>query len=370
VALLRKLDLHTHILPPRWEDLHAKYGYPGFPRLEHVSARCARIMIDDRFFREVQENCWHPEARIRDCHAHGVTTQVLSTVPVMFSYWAKPHDAYDLARFLNDHIAEVVARHPAYFVGLGTLPMQSPELAARELERCVRDLGLAGVEIGTHINDWNLDAPELFPFFQRAAELGAAVFVHPWEMVGRERMPNYFLPWLVGMPAETSLAICSMIFGGVLERLPRLRCCFAHGGGAFPFTLGRITKGWAARPDLCQVHISQPPRTYLPQIYVDSLVHDADALRYVVKVFGMTRVVLGSDYPFPLGEDEPGKLICAIEEFSDADRERLLWKNAVEFLGLDDQRLGLPSETGWPTCTESEAGAAGMSDERVPGEPT
>ncbi len=349
MAQLHKLDLHTHILPPRWENLCDKYGYPGFPRLEQVNATCARIMIDDRLFREVQENCWQPEARIRDCQKQGVTMQVLSTVPVMFSYWAKPQDTYDLARFLNDHIAEVVARHPTYFVGLGTLPMQSPELAARELERCVTDLGLAGAEIGTHVNEWNLDAAELFPVFQRAAELGAALFVHPWEMIGQERMPKYFLPWLVGMPAETSLAICSMIFGGVFERLPRLRCCFAHGGGAFPFTLGRIAKGWAARPDLCQVHISQPPRTYLPQIYVDSLVHDADALRYLVNVFGVRRVVLGSDYPFPLGEEEPGKLICSIEEFSAEARACLLWKNAVEFLGLADHS----PIAGWETTNDA-----------------
>lgn len=334
---MNKLDLHTHILPPNWENLKDKYGYGGFPRMEYVNDRCARIMIDERFFREVEDNCWDPDARIADCDAQGVTMQALSTVPVMFSYWAKAEDAYDLARFLNDHIAEVVARRPDRFVGLGTLPMQNPELAMRELERCVKDLGLAGAQIGTHINDWNLDAPEIFPVFQHASKLNTGLFVHPWEMVGTERMPNYFLPWLVGMPAETSLAMCSMIFGGVLERLPRLRCCFAHGGGAFPYTLGRINKGWEARPDLCQIHITQPPRTYVPQLYVDSLVHDPDALRYILKLFGISRVAMGTDYPFPLGETEPGKLILSLPELSDADRERLLWGTAAEFLGIENR---------------------------------
>jgi aminocarboxymuconate-semialdehyde decarboxylase len=343
---MHKIDLHTHILPKNWEDLKAKYGYGGWPRMEHIASDCCRIMIDDRFFREVQNNCWDPEVRIAECKHHGVTLQTLSTVPVMFSYWAKPEHAYDLARFLNDHIAETVARHPKHFVGLGTLPMQSPELAMRELERCVKDLGLAGVQIGTHVNDHNLDAPELFPVFQRAAKLNAAIFVHPWEMVGRERMPNYFLPWLVGMPAETSLAMCSVIFGGVLERLPQLKLCFAHGGGAFPFTLGRINKGWEARPDLCQLHITQPPRTYVPRLYVDSLVHDADALRYIINVFGAHRVALGSDYPFPLGETSPGALIASLAELDAAARQRLLWGTAAEFLGVEG-RFSQTPDADW-----------------------
>src|SRR5207244_4658177 len=175
------------------------------------------------------------------------------TVPVMFSYWAKPQDTCDLARLLNDHLAEVVRQFPRRFVGLGTLPLQAPDLAIRELERCRKDLGLQGIEIGSHVNDWNLDHPALFPVFEAAQQLGAAVFVHPWDMLAKERMSKYWLAWLVGMPAETALAICSLIFGGVLERLPRLRVCFAHGGGGFPGTFGRIEHGFQVRPDLCAV---------------------------------------------------------------------------------------------------------------------
>src|SRR5207302_3649723 len=148
-----------------------------------------------------------------------------------------------------------------------------PQLAAAELERCVRDLHLCGVQIGSHVGPWNLDAPQLFPVFARAAELGAAVFVHPWDMLAPERMRKYWLPWLVGMPAEVTLAICSLIFGGVLERLPHLRIAFAHGGGGFPGTLGRIEHGFRARPDLVAIDNARPPSAYVKSIYVDSLVH-------------------------------------------------------------------------------------------------
>ena len=330
-----KIDLHTHILPETWPDLRERYGYGGFVRLDHHAPCCARMMVDDRFFREIGDDCWSPARRIEDCDRTGVSLQVLSTVPVMFSYWAKPDDAHDLSRMLNDHLAGVVRDYPTRFAGLGTLPMQAPELAVMELERCVGELGLAGAQIGTHVNDWNLDAPELFPVFEAAQRLGAAVFVHPWEMVGKERMPKYWLPWLVGMPAETSLAICSVIFGGVLERLPNLRIGFAHGGGAFPSTIGRIEHGFKVRPDLCAVDNPVNPRNYLGRFYVDALVHDTDALRYLIKLISPARIALGSDYPFPLGEAAPGSLIESMTDLTAAIKDRLLHGTALEFLGLD-----------------------------------
>jgi aminocarboxymuconate-semialdehyde decarboxylase len=331
----QRIDLHTHILPRAWPDLRERYGCGGWVQLEHHGPGCARMLIDGQLFREVQDNCYDPARRLEDCDRHGVTTQVLSTVPVMFSYWARPEHTNDLARSLNDHLAEVVRQHPRRFAGLGTLPLQDPDLAARELERCVKELGLRGVEIGTHVNGKNLDDPDLFGVFAEAERLGAAVFVHPWDMLGKERMGRYWLRWLVGMPAETSLAVCSVLFGGVLDRLPRLRLCFAHGGGAFPGTLGRIEHAFHARPDLCAVATANSPRGQLNRLYFDSLVLDADALRYLVRLAGADRVALGSDYPFPLGEAEPGKLIESIPELSPQQRQRLLAGTALEFLGLD-----------------------------------
>ena len=331
-----KIDIHTHILPERLPDWTKKFGYDGFVHLEHHKPGCAKMVIDGKAFREIGENCWNPSVRIGDCDEHGVGVQVLSTVPVLFGYWAKPDDGYDMARFLNDHIAGIVSHHPKRFVGLGTLPMQSPDLAVKELDRCIEKLGFAGVEIGTHVNGRNLYDEHVFPVLQRAAELGAAVFVHPWDMMGKERMPRYWLPWLVGMPAEVSLAICSMIFGGVFERLPKLRVAFAHGGGAFPGTLGRIEHGYNVRPDLVAVDNNVNPRSYLGRFYLDSLTHDSTMLRYIVQLAGDDRVLLGSDYPFPLGEHIPGKLIESIQEFSRSTKEKLLASNALRWLGLEE----------------------------------
>ena len=335
-----KIDIHTHIIPDSWPDLRARYGYGGFVCLEHHRPGWARMAIDGVVFREVPATTWDPAPRLEECDRHRVDVQVLSTVPVMFSYWAKPQDTLDLARLLNDQIAATVAAHPKRFAGLGTVPMQAPDLAIPELKRCVHDLGLAGVQIGTHVNGWNLDQPELFPIFEAARDLGAAVFVHPWDMAGKERMPKYWLPWLVGMPAEASLAICSLIFGGVLEKLPGLRIAVAHGGGSFPGTLGRIERGFTVRPDLCAVDNDVNPRSYVDRIYFDSLVHDADALRFLLQLAGPERVALGSDYPFPLGEEVAGRLIESMPDLSDATRDRLLAGTALEFLNrhLEDFR--------------------------------
>jgi aminocarboxymuconate-semialdehyde decarboxylase len=304
-----KIDVHTHILPkdiPNWED---KFGYGGFITLDHYKPCCARMLRDDGVaFRDVEENCWSAEKRIEECDVAGVNVQVLSTVPVMFSYWAKASDGAEIARFLNDDIAEVVSNNPKRFIGLGTVPMQDIALAIKELERC-KKIGLIGVQIGTNVNQLNLSEPQFFEFFKACEQLGMSVFVHPWEMMGEADMQKYWLPWLVGMPAEVSRAICSLIFSGTLERLPNLRICFAHGGGSFPATLGRIDHGFNVRPDLCAVDNRHSPRKYLNKMYFDSLVHEPAKLDYLIKLVGADQVALGSDYPFPLGEAEPGKMI-------------------------------------------------------------
>lgn len=314
---------------PRWSH---KFGYGGFIHLDHHKPCCARMMQDDKFFREVEDNCWDAEARLRDCGHHHVDMQVLSTIPVLFSYWAKPKDALEVSRFLNDHIAGIVERYPNRFFGLGTVPMQEPELACREVERCMVDLGLSGIEIGSHINDWNLNDPALYPFYETCERMGAALFVHPWDMMGKDKMGKYWLPWLVGMPAETSLAICSMIFGGIFEKFPKLRVAFAHGGGSFPATIGRIEHGFDVRPDLVAVDNKVNPREYLGKFWLDSLVHDPAMLRYIVDLVGRDKVALGTDYPFPLGELEPGQLIHSMDEYDQETKAWLLSKSALAWL--------------------------------------
>jgi aminocarboxymuconate-semialdehyde decarboxylase len=327
------IDIHTHILPENIPNFKERFGYGGFIHLDHHKPCCARMMRDDHFFREVESNCWDPTTRMHECDRHRVNMQVLSTVPVMFSYWAKPEDGLAVSEFLNDHIAGIVRDFPDRFIGLGTIPMQSPKLAIRELERCMKELGMAGIQIGTNVNQLNLDDPKFFEVFQAAEQLGAAVFVHPWEMFGQEHIQKYWLPWLVGMPAETSRAICSLIFGGVLERLPKLRIAFAHGGGSFPLTFGRIKHGFDCRPDLVAIDNPHNPQKYIRQIYFDGLVHDQAALNYLIDFAGVDRIALGSDYPFPLGELEPGKLIQNMD-LNDSDKLRLLSGTAREWLNL------------------------------------
>jgi aminocarboxymuconate-semialdehyde decarboxylase len=328
-----KIDIHTHILPEKWPDLEKRYGYGGFVKLDHHKPCCARMMIDNKFFREIQSNSWDPQTRIKECAHTKVDVQVLSTVPVMFSYWAKPQHTHDLSQILNEHIAGVVQEHPDKFIGLGTIPMQHTELAIKELERCVKELGMSGIQIGSNINDANLDAAHLYPIFEAAEQLGAAIFIHPWEMMGRSSIEKYWLPWLVGMPAETTRAICSLIFGGVFRKLPRLRVCFAHGGGSFPFTLGRIGHGFEARPDLCAIDNDIHPKEYVGKFYLDSLVHDPKALKYIVELFGAEKIMVGSDYPFPLGEETPGKIIEDMN-FSAIQKEWMLHRAAIEWLNL------------------------------------
>lgn len=334
------IDIHTHILPPEIPRFSDRFGYGGFIELRH-SPGCRHVdMYNDegQFFRRVEPNAFDASERLKECDASNVSVQVLSTVPVMFSYWAKPHDGLYVSQFLNDHLASVVSAHPNRFVGLGTVPLQDPALAVKEVIRAKETLGLTGFEIGSNINQLNLSDPRFFPFYEACEGLNAPIFVHPWDMMGKNSMEKYWLPWLVGMPAEVARAICSLIFGGVMSRFPKLRFAFAHGGGAFPITHGRIAHGFSSRPDLCAVDCGENPDRFIGHFYVDSLMHDAAALKYVVDLFGANRVCLGSDYPFPLGESKPGELIRSAQ-FSKSVERQLLGLSALEWLGLEESRF-------------------------------
>ncbi len=328
-----KIDMHTHIIPEHLPRFAEKFGYGDFITLVHHKPGFANMMKGGKFFREIEANCWDAQARIEEYATHHTQVQVVCTIPVMFSYWAKPKDCLELSRFLNDDIAETVANHPKHYVALGTVPMQDTNLAIQELERC-KELGLPGIQIGSNINDKNLNEPEFFPIFEACQSLGMAVFVHPWNMMGFHSMEKYWLPWLVGMPAETSRAICSMIFGGVFERLPQLRVCFAHAGGAFLPTIGRVEHGFNCRPDLVAVDNKVNPREYLNKFWVDCITHDARMLEYILETAGTDKVCLGSDYPFPLGDLEIGAFIEEMD-LPKSTVEAIFAKNALEWLDMD-----------------------------------
>jgi len=327
------IDTHTHILPRHLPDFSKQFGYGEFITLQHHEPRKAWMMQGDKRFREITDNCWDPVVRMAEMQQHGVDMQVICTIPVMFSYWAQAQHCLELSKFLNDDIATTVASHPDRFIGLATVPMQDTALAIAELERCMK-AGFKGVQIGSNVNNLNLGEPQFAEFFAACESLGAAVLIHPWQMMGQEHMAKYWLPWLVGMPAEISRAACSLIFSGTLEKFPALKICLAHGGGSFLPTISRIEHGWECRPDLVAIDNPVNPKNYLGKFWVDSHVCDHKMLQYVVDLVGADKVMQGSDYPFPLGEAVPGELVRSAP-ISDTEKKTILGSAAREWLGME-----------------------------------
>lgn len=329
-----RIDLHTHFLPPDWEDWASRYGGERWVRLEHLDACSANMMIKDRVFRRITDQCWSPERRMEDMAGLGIDMQVISPVPIMLSYWAEAKACQAFARMQNEYCAEIVSQHPDRFRGMATVPLQDTDLAIAELRHATENLDLRAVEIGSFPGGRDLDDGALFPFFEACVDLGVAVFVHPADAIlGKERMGEYYLPNIVGNPLETAFAITRFIFGGVPDRLPDLRICFAHGGGAFAYVLGRVTHGWSIRDEPRQ-HVRKPPLDYARTLYYDSLTHSAKNLRYLIDTVGGDRVVIGSDYPFALGEKDPVAFLdsCRLDT---AVQSAIEDANARRFLGID-----------------------------------
>lgn len=327
-----KIDMHSHIIPKNLPDWEKKFGYEGFIRLEHHKPGWANMMQGDNFFREINHNCWDPEVRINEYEKYTTQVQVVCTIPVLFAYFSKPKDGLEVARFLNDDLANLVNKYPKKYIGLGSLPMQDPELAVQELFR-IKELGLKGVQVGSNIEDKNLNEPDFYPVWEACEKLGLAVLVHPWNMMGKKNMKKYWLPWLVGMPAETSRAMCSMIFGGIFDKFPNLRVNFCHASGSFLSTIGRIEHGFNSRPDLVAVDNQKNPREYCGHFWVDCITHDQDMLHYVLKMQGSKRVTLGSDYPFPLGDLEIGEFINRMN-LEESVIEDIFCNSTLEWLNL------------------------------------
>jgi aminocarboxymuconate-semialdehyde decarboxylase len=320
------IDVHTHHVPRGWPEL----GWPGAPRLRVESEREATILVNDRDFRKIQDDCWNAEVRLAAMDRDGVDRQVVSPTPVFFAYDRPAAEAVRVARIFNDLALEICADDR--LIPFCQVPLQDPDLACAELDRSLA-AGHRGVEIGNHVGDRDLDDEGVAQFLQHCADRGVPVFVHPWDMSGGPRVERWMAQWLVGMPAETHLSILALILGGVFDRVPEtLRICFAHGGGSFAFWLGRFENAWHRRNDL--VGVSQrPPSAYLGRFAVDSAVFDERALRLLVDTIGEDHVLLGSDYPYPLGESPAGALIRGAGFLSGTARAKLLGGNAEAFLG-------------------------------------
>jgi aminocarboxymuconate-semialdehyde decarboxylase len=326
------IDIHTHFFPESWPDLAARYGTPDWPSIKHTGPGKADILLGDRMFRHVTSACWDVNVRLENMDRNGVDMQIISATPVLFAYARKAEHALDCARLFNDVALEMCLRSKGRLKSLCQVPLQDIDSSCAELDRCMRD-GHLGVQIGNHVEEKNLDNPGMVKFLQHCGAVGAAVFVHPWDMLARERMPNYMLPWTVGMPTETYLSLASMILSGAFDRLsPNLRICFAHGGGSFAFLLGRLENAWKNHEGARGVSQFTPSH-YLDRMSVDSAVFEQRTLQFLVSVMGGDRVLLGSDYPYPLGELRAGTLIRE-SQFSPEVKKKLLGDNAVKFLNL------------------------------------
>jgi aminocarboxymuconate-semialdehyde decarboxylase len=327
------VDVHSHVVPKGWPDLDAECAGSGWPWLRVDTERDAMIMVGETEFRPVGVECWDAAARLGDMDADGVDLQVISPTPVFFCYDRPADQAAKVARIFNDLMLEVAARGDGRLLPFCQVPLQNPDAACAELDRCLA-AGHAGVEIGNHVGDRDLDDEGVVMFLQHCAEVDAPVFVHPWDMPGGPRLDRWMARWLAGMPAETHLSILALILGGVLDRVaPSLRLCFAHGGGSFPFWLGRADNAWHRRGNLVRGRSAQPPSRYVDRFSVDTVVFEPAALRLLVETMGEDRVMVGSDYPYPLGERPVGQVVRKADFLTDDQRVKLLCGNAVRFLG-------------------------------------
>jgi aminocarboxymuconate-semialdehyde decarboxylase len=338
----RVIDVHTHFFPRSALAL-AGTGREWFGSLIERDANGIPVTITEgrRIVFGTAEHFDPFERRIERMDALGVDVHVVSLLPPLFRYGLPPALAIDAARAINDELARIVARWPDRFIGLATLPLQDPAASIRELDRVVGELGLAGVEIGTHVGESNLDDPALFEVLAACAARSALVFCHPAEPRGGSSMRSYYLGNFIGNPWETTVAIGSLIFGGVLERLPTLTLCFAHGGGYAPYAIGRFDHGHGVRPEARGISVD--PRAQLRRLYFDSLLHDDRALRYLIDTVGIDHVVLGSDHPADMGPVDPAGAVRRSPLLHPAERDAILGANLSGLLaGLAAARVPQP----------------------------
>ena len=327
--MTKVVDMHSHFYPDNAPDMAGEFG-GEWPSFRHLEAGKGMITLGGKDYRPVYEACWNPEIRIQEMDQSGVDVQLMCATPLLFAYDKPAQQSEHAAQYYNDAALGFCEYEPLRLRALCQVPLQDIDCACREVSRSAKN-GHVGVQIGNHVGLKNLDDEGLITFLQHCADEDIAVLVHPWDMMAHERMPNYMLQWLVGMPAETQLSILSLIMSGGFERLPRnLRICFAHGGGSFAFLLGRVDNAWRNRDIVRQV-CPLLPSSYTDRFYVDSAVFDQDALSMLVSVMSEDRVMLGSDYPFPLGEQDIGSLVRNTDKLSPISKSKILGDNALGF---------------------------------------
>jgi aminocarboxymuconate-semialdehyde decarboxylase len=319
------IDVHTHAIDPDLPDIGSQYE-GRFPSVRRTGPEQAQIMLDGRVYREIDSRSWSASARMRDMDAEGVAVQVVAPIPVTLCHGEPAAGAAALATAQNDFLARLAGDGGGRLVALGAVPLQDLQASVRELKRCVGELGFAGVEIGTRVGGLELTDPRFEPFFRAVAELGALVFVHPVDQTLDPRLARMGIGFGLGMPAETAVAAAGLVTGGLLDELPGLRICLAHGGGTLPSALPRLAKGqrMAGENDPGRMATARARR-----LWCDSLTYDLAGLRLAAERFGADHVVLGTDYPFDAREDPAGTVLAeaaaaGIGELAAAGRQNAL----------------------------------------------
>jgi aminocarboxymuconate-semialdehyde decarboxylase len=332
------VDIHCHIVTPEAEPLVRDLLTPDKdPFLRFSTAETQQI--NRQQFTALLPKLTNPEERLKDMDRMGIAIQAISPGPNQYYYWTDAELGAKLARMQNDRVAEVVRTHPDRFVGMGTLPLQDTEKAVQELERVVQELGFQAVEISSNVAGKDFDDPRFERFWAKVQELDVLVFVHPIGFTDAERLKDYYLNNIIGQPLEEAVFVSRLIFGGVLERYPNLKIVIGHGGGYLPFYPGRMDHAYKVRPE-SKHNISRPPSEYLKKLYFDSIVYQASSLENLVRVAGSDHVLLGTDYPFDMGETDPVGLINKLKSVSQAEKENILGGNAMRLLKIKAERAG------------------------------
>ena len=330
----RVVDIHCHCKSQKAADL-VKAASKDSRRTGLAYGNELTQAVNEKQLADIEPKMNSIDVRLADMDAMGVDIQAVSPAPYQYYYGTEAELGRDAARQINDDLAEIAATHPDRFVALGTVPLQHTEMAVQELERCVTDLGMRGVEISTNVNGTELSNPKLTPFFAKAEALDSLIFIHPSGFTQPERFGDHYFMNLISHPLESTLAIGYLIFDGVLDRHPGLKICVAHGGGYAPAYAGRMDHGYHARPD-CRQHIEEPPSHYMQKLYFDTMVFEPDQLAFLIEKYGSDHILLGTDYPFDMGDADPNGLIDRVADLNDADRALIRGGNAAELLKIPD----------------------------------